>query len=131
MTQDILKEFGDEFVVKTRHYRNVMVDRPRHLDMGIELIPMSQIRADKVLRDNIVAKGGKTEVAIYTKDGNKLVECEALCSKNDNFNRSVGRAIALGRAAKKILQREARSKIEEGFVNMEATGKASCRTSTQ
>ena len=53
---------------------------------------------------SLYPKGGKTEVEIYdveNKDEPKLVaKGEAFCSLRDNFSKSLGKRIALGRALK-------------------------------
>lgn len=42
--------------------------------------------------------GGVTTAVIYDSDGNYRAAASAVCSKKDNFNRTIGRDIALGRA---------------------------------
>jgi hypothetical protein len=46
------------------------------------------------------ARGGKTECHLVLSDGTEIVGT-AECSKKDNFNYSIGRQIAHGRAVKK------------------------------
>jgi len=44
--------------------------------------------------------GGRTIVQIKTPEGQEL-EGEAICSKEDNYNKKLGVSIAIGRALKK------------------------------
>jgi len=45
----------------------------------------------------VSARGGKTRIEVRTPSGEELVG-EAVCSKEDNWNRKMGNEIALGRA---------------------------------
>lgn len=49
-----------------------------------------------------LAKGGRTVVQIIDESGAVVVEAEARCRSNENYNRRLGRTIALGRALKKM-----------------------------
>lgn len=92
-------QVGDrKILVKTRHWRMITVGEAE------QMVPMSKIRRAEVSYDRLLSNGGKTEVALYDTDGNKLIEAESLCSKNETFNRKLGRTIALGRAVKKLTQ---------------------------
>lgn len=92
----------NDLVVKTRHFRRHFVPLEHPPFFQIKTSPMAEIRRSNVNRDLLLSTGGKTQVAIYDNEGNKLSEAEAICGKSDHFNRKVGRAAALGRALKKI-----------------------------
>lgn len=47
-------------------------------------------------------RGGLTIVHILDKDGNMLARGTARCSELDQYNKKIGRSIALGRALKKM-----------------------------
>ena len=49
------------------------------------------------------AKGGTTTIEITTPDKQTDVRGVAICSNEDNYNRKVGNAIALGRAIGMLL----------------------------
>lgn len=48
------------------------------------------------------ARGGSTTIEVTTPDNQQTVSGKAVCSNDDNFNRKVGNAIALGRALNKL-----------------------------
>lgn len=48
------------------------------------------------------AKGGQTVARLYDVEGNLVAEGVATCHENDNYNRRIGRDIALGRALKAL-----------------------------
>jgi hypothetical protein len=50
----------------------------------------------------VSAKGGTTFIEITTPDKQHTVSGSAKCSLEDNFNRKVANAIAVGRALKKL-----------------------------
>ena len=50
----------------------------------------------------ISARGGSTIIEVTTPDKKRNVIGESVCSVEDNFNRKVGNAIALGRALRKL-----------------------------
>jgi hypothetical protein len=50
------------------------------------------------------ANGGLTRIEITTPSGEDVYG-EAVCSKEDNWNRKLGNSIALGRALQKILDK--------------------------
>lgn len=50
----------------------------------------------------LFAKGGRTVVEILGEDGTPVVSGVAVCSPLDNYNRRLGRTIALGRAQKEL-----------------------------
>ena len=52
----------------------------------------------------ISSRGGKTRIEITTPSGEDVVG-EAICSKEDNWNRKLGNSIALGRALQQIQDR--------------------------
>lgn len=91
-----------DLVIKTRHFRRHFVPMESPPFFKIKMSPMSEIRRYNIDRRLLLARGGKTQVAIYDQDGNKLSEAEAICGKSDHFNRKVGRTAALGRAIKKM-----------------------------
>ncbi len=72
--------------VRVYHYRRCRGDN--------NLIPRKDFEKGDV---NMDTKGGKTTVEIACPNGQTLVG-EALCSKNDNFNRKRGLYIAVARA---------------------------------
>jgi hypothetical protein len=49
----------------------------------------------------VSAKGGQTEIQLTSPDGEFNVCGKSICSEEDNYDRKVGNAIALGRAWKK------------------------------
>ena len=63
-----------------------------------ELVPISEIRKNG-WQNNINANGGKTTLALTTKDG-KDFSATAVCSKKDGFCRKVAISIAIGRLIK-------------------------------
>src|SRR5262249_30536680 len=74
-------------------------------DRNIEVVPFGS------LTPRISPKGGKTTVTIIDIADNPIAVGEAFCApykrepapnSNDNFNRSIGRSIALGRALKAL-----------------------------
>lgn len=50
----------------------------------------------------VCAKGGLTEIQITSPDKKINASGKSICSDEDNFNRKVGNAIALGRAWKEV-----------------------------
>lgn len=62
------------------------------------LMPAKEIRESKL---GFHSKGGMTEVFVTLSDGREALG-HALCSRKDNFNRKIGRNIALGRALKEL-----------------------------
>ncbi len=67
--------------------------------VGSKLRPVNEITPD--MHDRLKSKGGKTRVEITTPDNQTLVG-EAICDKNDPFNRKLGIRIAVGRALKPV-----------------------------
>lgn len=65
-------------VCHTRHYDNI-------------------VKFDTGLTKALSAKGGKTVVQITTPEG-KDISGEAICSKEDSYNKKLGVKIAIGRA---------------------------------
>jgi hypothetical protein len=79
-------------------------------------IPTSRLRAEEPLTvgaakkcglyqkygtaTNILPRGGETVVEIITPEG-EVFAAAALCSEADNYNKALGRAIAIGRALSK------------------------------
>ena len=53
---------------------------------------------EHIFPDQILPRGGFTECYLYDSEGNKIGEAMAACNDRDNFNKKIGRAIALGRA---------------------------------
>jgi len=60
------------------------------------LLPSKDIRESNL---TFLSKGGLTEVFVTLANGTEAAGY-AICSDKDNFNRSIGRNIALGRALK-------------------------------
>lgn len=87
--------------IKTRHWRRYYVPTNSRPFFRIEEAPMSEIRRNNVDRNLLISTGGKTQVAIY-QGSNKLGEAEARCGRHDNFNRKIGRTVAIGKALKKL-----------------------------
>ena len=54
--------------------------------------------------EEISANGGLTRIEITTPSGENVYG-EAVCSKEDNWNRKLGNSIALGRALQKIIDK--------------------------
>jgi biotin operon repressor len=50
----------------------------------------------------ILSQGGSTTIEITTPDKQNDVSGKSVCSSEDNFNRRVGNAIALGRAIEQL-----------------------------
>lgn len=50
-------------------------------------------------------KGGMTVCHVYDPSGEHVLSAWAHCNPKDNFNRKIGRQIALGRAVKAVEQR--------------------------
>ena len=89
--QDIIHDLQTEgWNVEIHHKRNTVykLDENR-----------SQFNSTLAQKE-VSPKGGYT-AAFLEKDGMRFVG-EAVCSKQDNYNRKIGAQIALGRALKKI-----------------------------
>jgi len=53
--------------------------------------------------DVLLPRGGKTEAIIYKKKNKRvLAHTLARCSERDNYNKKLGRMIAVGRALKQL-----------------------------
>ena len=52
----------------------------------------------------VCARGGRTEIQLTSPDKKINVSAKAICSEEDNFNRKIGNAIALGRAWENVLK---------------------------
>lgn len=83
-----LKEIGYE--VEVTHLRWV------HGDEGPLEIPIPTAYVEP--HEEIIPNGGVTVVDIFDKEGNVLSTGIAHCSIEDNFNKRIGRQLALGRA---------------------------------
>ncbi len=68
-------------------------------------------------RGETMDDGRRATYCFITKDGTPFATGIALCSKNDNFNKRVGRKIALKRAAKELYpdDRDARRKLWDAY----------------
>lgn len=64
--------------------------------------PIVEIKKISGILKEVSAKGGTTRIEITTPDKAHDVFGEAVCSKEDNFNRKTGNFIALGRALKQL-----------------------------
>ena len=64
--------------------------------------PIVEIKKISGILKEVSAKGGITRIEITTPDKTQDVSGEAVCSKEDNFNRKTGNFIALGRALKQL-----------------------------
>jgi len=62
------------------------------------------IKVPKIMgfANEVSAKGGTTSIDITTPDKQHTVSGSAKCSLEDNFNKKVGNAIAVGRALKEL-----------------------------
>lgn len=52
------------------------------------------------------AKGGETEAKVYDPDDSVVAIGVATCHERDNFSRRIGRDIALGRALKRLAEKQ-------------------------
>ena len=89
------------YKVNIYHYRPA-----RDGQLGVKTV---EFYPTYVLRDQRIEPaphGGRTEVIIKNSEDIEVFRGEALCSKRDNFWGKVGTAIALGRAVKKLNERE-------------------------
>lgn len=55
---------------------------------------------------SVSPKGGETEAKVYGPDDAVVAIGVATCHERDNFNRRIGRDIALGRALKRLEQKQ-------------------------
>ena len=62
-------------------------------------IPVKKIQG---YYEELSAKGGSTTIELTTPDKQNNVFGKSVCSQEDNFNRRVGNAIALGRAVEQL-----------------------------
>lgn len=51
-------------------------------------------------------KGGETEAKVFDRDGSLAAMGVATCHERDSFNRRIGRDIALGRALKRLAEKQ-------------------------
>lgn len=78
------RQLPEQYKAKFRHERNVITVPHTKLD-----------EEEKVIVD---PKGGKTIARIIDSEGNLISEGYAICRPDEQFNRRLGRTIALGRA---------------------------------
>lgn len=78
----------DRYHVRYEHCRNYMTG-PRVFHKGFDSPPMA-------------SKGGTTICYIENEDNQVVVSGMAVCSKEDQYNKKIGRAISLGRAMKEL-----------------------------
>lgn len=82
---------------KTRSLETTLAER------GLHYRAYHQRAYTKGVADHPEPRGGRTIVRIFDADKNLLAEAEARCnSKLDQYNKRLGREIALGRALKKL-----------------------------
>lgn len=58
------------------------------------------------------AKGGETEARVFGPDDSLVAIGVATCHERDNFNRRIGRDVALGRALKRLEQKQLMARAE-------------------
>lgn len=84
-----MRELPEGYTVEYEHWRRRLSDGARvlanHPAAGMET-------------DTVDPRGGKTVARVLDGDGAEVAVGEALCLDTDNYDRRVGRAIALGRA---------------------------------
>jgi hypothetical protein len=67
----------------------------------------------KLSSEEIIPRGGKTEVDIVNEKNEVIAKGEALCCDRDNFNRRLGREIATARAIKQLTEGDVQYIIRE------------------
>ena len=60
--------------------------------------------------DDISPKGGRTIARILDAEGTELALGEAVCRPDEQFNKKIGRMVALGRALKALEERTTATK---------------------
>lgn len=85
-------ELPEGYYVRFRH-RRIVVGGPFYVD---------EINVDGYTLGRPAAKGGETEARVYGPDDSLIAVGVATCHARDNFNRRIGRDIALGRALKQL-----------------------------
>ena len=88
-------QLPDGYQVKYRHRRMTTG--------GVEFEPAGS-RSFSFLA--LSAKGGETEAKVYGPDDSVVAIGVATCHERDNFCRRIGRDIALGRALKRLREKE-------------------------
>ena len=84
----MLRILPEGYTVKYR-YERPLVSRPAQ-------------RTDEVEQTYFSPRGGLTEARIFDEHGNLVATGSAVCSPKDQFNKRIGRMIALGRALQKV-----------------------------
>lgn len=59
---------------------------------------------------DILPKGGRTEALIFDAEGNQVASGEAICRPDENFQKRLGRIVALGRALQELERKQAAPK---------------------
>lgn len=91
-TVESLRKEG--YGVLVHHNRNLLI-KPTYYEVVVTGNPKKLgVKSDKIL-----PRGGFTKVTIKTPDGREFCGV-AKCSDNDNYNKKIGVAIAIGRALK-------------------------------
>lgn len=88
------RELPEGFTVKYRHERDEAFIPPRF------------DRFDELGAVSVSPKGGKTEAFIFDSKGNEVATGEAVCRPDENFDKALGRTIALGRALQELEKKQ-------------------------
>ena len=101
MRKNVKNILGKEYEIDINHYRYICgpVD-------GWKLVLSGAVQ--KSNRRLFSCRGGKTVVNLIDQDGVMLTK-EAVCSRDENFNRRLGVRIALGRAIKELKRNTAQT----------------------
>lgn len=99
-----IKELRDKgYKVYVYHSRVLELEEDGNLlTATVELSSPDEVREAREQGWTLLPNAGKTLVDICDEDGNPLATGMAVCGKNDNFNKTIGRDIALGRALKEL-----------------------------
>lgn len=111
-TKDVVRKLKDEgFDVEVSHYRylrNLVTNEMVGYRVGPKYTGPFSVNKDSPVE--VYPKGGRTVVTI-TKD-NKKYKGEALCSREDHFNKKIGLRIAAGRAYAQYKKEKIKEKID-------------------
>lgn len=84
--------------MKTAHEQDLLAwAEERNLDVDFK-----HIRRHDMNGFILTPTGGKTICTLIDKGGNFVVQGVALCNPAENYNKAIGRSIALGRARKNL-----------------------------
>lgn len=91
-----MNQIPEGYKVEYEHHRNILMPQ------GI-FVPTRFPTKDPVLKVGLVhPHGGRTFARILDANGNLVAVGEAQCSPKDNYNKTIGRQISLGRALKNL-----------------------------